>query len=59
MCQFKKHKEDSRLIEKDAYAQLLKYLAKYNDSKTLMEKYKNKYHQAVKVAESSLRTSKM
>lgn len=56
--QFKKHKEDSRLIEKDAYAQLLKYLAKYNDSKTLMEKYKNKYHQAVKVAESSLRTSK-
>ena len=56
--QFKKHKEDSRLIEKDAHAQLLKYLAKYNDSKTLMEKYKNKYHQAVKVAESSLRTSK-
>lgn len=56
--QFKKHKEDSRLIEKEAHAQFLKILAKYNDSKTLMEKYRNKYHQAVKVAESSLRTSK-
>ena len=56
--QFKKHKEDSRLIEKEAHAQFLKILAKYNDSKALMEKYKNKYHQAVKVAESSLRTSK-
>ena len=56
--QFKKQKEESRILEKDAYAQFLKILSKYNDSKVLMEKNKTKYHQSVKIAESSLRTSK-
>ena len=56
--QFKKHKDDARAIEKDAHTQFQKILAKYADSKVLMDKNKNKYHQSMKVAESSLRTSK-
>ena len=55
---FRKQKEERRILEKDTYAQFLKVLAKYNDSKALMEKNKTKYHQSVKVAESSLKTSK-
>ena len=55
---FRKQKEERRILEKDTYAQFLKVLAKYNDSKALMEKNKSKYHQSVKVAESSLKTSK-
>ena len=55
---FRKQKEERRIQEKDTYAQFLKVLSKYNDSKAVMEKNKNKYHQSVKVAESSLRTSK-
>ena len=56
--QFRKHKEENRLLEKDANNQLIKVLSKYNDSKTNMEKIKNKYYQSAKLAESSLRTSK-
>ena len=55
---FRKQKEERRIQEKDTYAQFLKVLSKYNDSKASMEKNKNKYHQSVKVAESSLKTSK-
>ena len=55
---FRKQKEERRILEKDTYAQFLKVLAKYNDSKALMEKNKTKYHQSVKIAESSLKTSK-
>ena len=55
---FRKQKEESRLQEKEAYAQFLKILSRYNDSKVAMEKNKAKYHQSMKVAEQSLRTSK-
>ena len=56
--QFKKHKDEYRQIEKDAKVQFMKILTKYNDSKLLMEKNKVKYHQSIKLAESSLRTAK-
>ena len=56
--QFRKQKEESRVLEKDAHTQFLKILSKYNDSKAVMEKLKTKYHQSAKLAESSLRTSK-
>ena len=56
--QFKKHKEEVKVSEKDMYNQFIKILGKYNDSKTIMEKNKNKYHQSVKVAELALRNSK-
>ena len=56
--QFKKHKEESKIAEKDTYNQFLKILSKYTDSKTLLEKNKNKYHQSVKVAELALKNSK-
>ena len=56
--QFKKHKDDARATEKDAHTQFQKILAKYNDYKVLMDKNKAKYHQSMKIAESSLRTSK-
>ena len=56
--QFKKHRDEYRQIEKDANAQLLKILTKYNDSKLLIDKNKVKYHQSIKLAESSLRTAK-
>ena len=55
---FRKQKEERRIHEKDTYAQFLKVLSRYNDSKAVMEKNKNKYHQSLKVAEASLRTSK-
>ena len=56
--QFKKHKDDARATEKEAHTQFQKILTKYADSKVLMDKNKTKYHQSLKVAESSLRTSK-
>ena len=56
--QFRKQKEESRIQEKEAHAQFLKILSKYNDSKVTMEKQKNKYHNSAKLAEQSLRTSK-
>ena len=56
--QFKKHKDEARASEKDAHTQLMKVFTKFNDSKVLMEKNKAKYHQSLKYAESSLRTSK-
>ena len=49
--QFKKHKDDVKSKEKDAYNQFVKIMSKYNDSKVVLEKNKNKYHQSVKVAE--------
>ena len=56
--QFKKHKDDVKSKEKDAYNQFVKIMSKYNDSKVVLEKNKNKYHQSVKVAELSLKNSK-
>ena len=56
--QFRKLKEESRIQEKETYAQFLKVVSKYNDSKVVMEKNKTKYHQSAKLAEQSLRTSK-
>ena len=56
--QFKKHKDDARATEKEAHTQFQKILTKYADSKVLIDKNKNKYYQSLKVAESSLRTSK-
>ena len=55
---FRKQKEESRILEKETYAQFLKVVSKYNDSKVVMEKNKTKYHQSAKLAEQSLRTSK-
>ena len=54
---FRYQKEERRIQEKDTYEQFLKDLAKYNDSKAIMEK-KSKCHKSVKVTESSLKTSK-
>ena len=56
--QFKKHKDDARATEKEAHTQFQKILTKYADSKVLIDKNKNKYYQSLKVAESSLLTSK-
>ena len=56
--QLKKHKEDSKAKEKDFYNQFIKLLNKYNDSKVLLEKAKNKYYQSIKAAEMSLKYSK-
>jgi hypothetical protein len=56
--QFKKHKEDSKAKEKDFYNQFIKIINKYNDSKVLLEKAKNKYYQSIKAAEMSLKSSK-
>jgi len=56
--QFKKHKDDARATEKEAHTQFQKIMTKYADAKVLMDKNKNKYYQSLKVAESSLRTSK-
>ena len=55
---FKKFTTDNKALEKDALNQFLKALAKYTNSKATMEKNKNKYYQSVKLAESSLRSSK-
>ena len=56
--QLKKHKEDSKAKEKDFYNQFIKLINKYNDSKVLLEKAKNKYYQSIKAAEMSLKYSK-
>ena len=56
--QLKKHKEDSKAKEKDFYNQFIKLINKYNDSKVLLEKSKNKYYQSIKAAEMSLKYSK-
>ena len=56
--QFKKHKDEAKVAEKDTYNQLLKTLSRYTDSKTILEKNKTKYHQSVKVAELALKNSK-
>ena len=56
--QLKKHKEDSKAKEKEFYNQFIKLINKYNDSKVLLEKAKNKYYQSIKAAEMSLKYSK-
>ena len=56
--QFKRHKDEAKATEKDNYNHFLKIMSKYNDSKVLLEKNKNKYYQSVKVAELSLKNSK-
>ena len=56
--QFKKHKDEVKVKEKDAYNQFIKVVNKYIDSRTVLEKNKNKYHQSVKVAELALKNSK-
>ena len=56
--QFRKLRDNHFSIEKENYAQLTKTLSKYNDTKLQLEKYKNKYYQSMKLAESSLRTAK-
>ena len=56
--QFKRHKEEVKVKEKDAYNQFIKVINKYVDSRTTLEKNKNKYHQSVKVAELALKNSK-
>ena len=56
--QFKRHKEEVKAKEKDAYNQFIKVINKYIDSRTTLEKNKNKYHQSVKVAELALKNSK-
>ena len=56
--QFKRHKEEVKVKEKDAYNQFIKVINKYIDSRTTLEKNKNKYHQSVKVAELALKNSK-
>ena len=55
---FKKHIDEVKNLEKNSYNQFTKLMSKYNDSKNLMEKNKNKYHQSIKVAELSLKNSK-
>ena len=55
---FKKHVDEVKNVEKNSYNQFIKLMSKYNDSKNLMEKNKNKYHQSIKVAELSLKNSK-
>ena len=55
---FKKHIDDVKNLEKNSYNQFIKLMSKYADSKNLLEKNKNKYHQSIKVAESSLKNSK-
>ena len=56
--QFKRHKDEVKAKEKDAYNQFIKVINKYVDSRTVLEKNKNKYHQSVKVAELALKNSK-
>ena len=56
--QFKRHKDEVKAKEKDAYNQFIKVINKYIDSRTVLEKNKNKYHQSVKVAELALKNSK-
>ena len=56
--QLKKHKEEVKVKEKDTYNQFIKILNKYNDSKVVLEKNKNKYHQSLKVAQIALNNSK-
>ena len=56
--QFKRQKEEVKVKEKDAYNQFIKVINKYIDSRTTLEKNKNKYHQSVKVAELALKNSK-
>jgi hypothetical protein len=56
--QFRKLRDNHFSIEKENYAQLTKTLSRYNDAKLQLEKYKNKYNQSMKLAESSLRTAK-
>ena len=56
--QFKKHKDEVKVKEKDVYNQFIKVVNRYNDSKVVLEKNKNKYYQSVKVAELSLQNSK-
>ena len=55
---FKQYKDKAKNVEKDAYNNFIKIINKYKDSKSLLEKNKNKYHQSIKVAELSLRNSK-
>ena len=55
---FKKHVDEVKNVEKNSYNQFIKLMSKYNDSKNLMEKNKNKYHQSIKVAELALKNSK-
>ena len=56
--QFKRHKDEVKTKEKDAYNQFIKVINKYIDSRTTLEKNKNKYHQSVKVAELALKNTK-
>ena len=56
--QFRKLRDNHFSIEKENYSQLTKALSRYNDAKLQLEKYKNKYNQSMKLAESSLRTAK-
>jgi hypothetical protein len=56
--QFRKLRDNHFSIEKENYSQLTKTLSRYNDAKLQLEKYKNKYNQSMKLAESSLRTAK-
>ena len=55
---FKQYKDKAKNVEKDAYNNFIKIINKYKDSKSLLEKNKNKYHQSITVAELSLRNSK-
>ena len=55
---FKQYKDKAKNVEKDAYNNFIKIINKYKDSKSLLEKNKNKYHQSIRVAELSLRNSK-
>ena len=42
---FKQYKDKAKNVEKDAYNNFIKIINKYKDSKSLLEKNKNKHHQ--------------
>ena len=54
----KKKRELDGQKEKEIHNQFTKCLSKYNDSKSVTEKFKQKYHQATKIAESSIKFAK-
>ena len=56
--QLKKHKYTAKAKEKELYNQLMKMISKYKSSRETMNKNQKKYHQLMKSAESSLRSSK-
>ena len=58
IANLKKKRELDSQKEKEIHNQLIKCLSKYTESKSATEKLKQKYHQATKIAESSIKFAK-